>query len=362
MKFKINYSHEGSSQLLTKVIETTHEKDAIAIFHDIYGSNRTCKIFNVIPQPDIQPKSYTKSHEYTDSLRKQSEDEKKKKALSYLSESKKLSGSGAALALASEAADKLAAYNDRQKSTASSRKQSEGEKKKEAFPYFNEQDHIWFYTIDNENIKGPFVFPSILRKIEEGTLQEDSLVMKAGNDWMTVSAFKKIDTASVAAPKASFTQKSTDNLRKPSEDEKKKEVLPYLTEPNGSLRPTAGDKLNRSSTAAKAAFKKTDNSISIATKDKLTFFGLGLLYWIAISPMIISGAIFASESGQSVIIWPLLTILGMMASPLWLFICWGSSCTQQNQDVLVILSWIIVIEFTTLAFLAAFLSKDTKDI
>ena len=360
MKFKINYYHEGSSQLLTKVIEATHDSDARALLQEVHGSGKAYKIFSVIPQPDIEPKSYTKSHEYTDSLRKQSEDEKKKKeALSYLSESKKLSGSKAALALASEAADKLAAYNDRQKSTASLRKPSEDEKQKEAFPYFNEQDHIWFYTVDNENIKGPFVLASTLRKIKEGTLQEDSLVMKAGNDWMTVSAFKKMDTASVAAPNASFTQKPTDNLRKPSEDEKQKEALPYFSESNISLDPTSGDKLKGSNTAAKAAFKNIDNSIEESTTLSSKY---GSSYLVTMSVLLASpvalGLSMYVDSGSTGIVNLLMHLfLGLIGWPFTWITCWDRETCVGVSDLSYALSVSSTVAF---ALFFLYMAVDTS--
>ena len=217
MKYKINYWYEGTTKLLSKVMEATDEKAAIAIFHDVYGSNRNCEILNINPQACVESESPIKSSEPTDNLIKRSEEEKQQEALSY----------------------------------------------------FDEADIL--------------------------------------------------------------------------------------------LDPTSSETLSRPDRVA-ASHKQVDNSINEVTKDKLTFFGLGLLYWIALSPMIISGAVWASAY-EYVIMWPLLTIVGMMASPLWLFLCWGSSCTQPNQDVLVILSWIIWIELITISCIASIWaansSKDT---
>ena len=194
MKYKISYCYEGTSQLLTKVMEATDEKAAIAIFHDVYGSNRDCTICKISPQSDAGA---------TDNLIKPSEREKRKKAISdfavlnqSLSQkreekgsamSKELSGSNAALASASEAAGKLMAYKARQTPIG--------------------HEHIWFYTVDGENILGPVMFASIQDKIDKRILKEASLVMKIGADWMTVSEFKTMGTSIVdTKPSPSFTQ------------------------------------------------------------------------------------------------------------------------------------------------------------
>lgn len=179
MKFKISYYQDDSFQLRTKVLQATTEKAALAIFHDVYGGNRDCEIINVSPQSDFESADHIISQDSTDDLSRQSADEKKKGPLINSSVSKNLSGSSEALALASEAADKLTAYKAKKKP--------------------KEQEHIWFYTVDSENIAGPVVLASIQNKVDEGILQEDSLVMKTGGDWMTVSKFKKMDTSSVAA-------------------------------------------------------------------------------------------------------------------------------------------------------------------
>ncbi|MDB9906190.1 hypothetical protein OAD18_11075 [Oceanospirillaceae bacterium] len=198
MKYKISYCYEGTTegttQLLTKVMEAVDEKAVRTIFQDVYGSNRACTIYNIIPQPDVGS---------TDNLIKPSEKEKRKEALFYFAVSnesfsqkseekgsamsKELSGSNAALASASEAADKLTAYKARQSP--------------------KEQEHIWFYTVDGENILGPVVFASIQNKIDKGILKENSLVMRTGGDWMTVSEFK-ITGSSIAdaKPSSSFSQ------------------------------------------------------------------------------------------------------------------------------------------------------------
>ena len=198
MKYKIGYCYEGTTegttQLLTKVMEAADEKAVRTIFQDVYGSNKACTIYNIIPQPDAGS---------TDNLIKPSEKEKRQEAISYFAVSnesfsqkskekrsamsKELSGSNAALASALEAADKLTAYKARQTP--------------------KEQEHIWFYTVDGENILGPVVFASIQNKIDKGILKENSLVMRTGGDWMTVSEFKTIGSSIVdAKPSPSFDQ------------------------------------------------------------------------------------------------------------------------------------------------------------
>ena len=198
MKYKISYCYEGTTegttQLLTKVMEAVDEKAVRTIFQDVYGSNRACTIYNIIPQPDVGS---------TDNLIKPSEKEKRKEAISYFvvsnesfsqkseekgsAMSKELSGSNAALASASEAADKLTAYKARQTP--------------------KEQEHIWFYTVDGENILGPVVFASIQNKIDKGILKENSLVMRTGGDWMTVSEFKTTGSSIAdAKPSSRFSQ------------------------------------------------------------------------------------------------------------------------------------------------------------
>ena len=222
------------------------------------------------------------------------------------------------------------------------------------------QLHDWPNKMDTESKEGAIILESKKSKVGKGTLQKDSLVMKTDDDWVNVSECKKNRTTSVALPNASLKQKSTYNHIKPSEDDKIKEALSYVGEADVLLDPTSSETLSRPDTVA-ATYKQVDNAINEVTKDKLVFFGLGLLYWIAVSPMIISGVVFASAH-ESVIIWPLLTIVGMMASPLWLFICWGSSCAQNpNQEVLVILSWIINIELIVGISIASWPANSSKD-
>ena len=194
MKYKINFWYEGTTKLLSKVIEAEDEKSAKAIFHDVYGV-RNYEILNTNPQPSNESQSLIKSPESAENLVNRSEEDKQQEALIYLAESKQLSGSKAALAAASESAAKLTAYKSRQKPKA--------------------HEHIWSYSVDAENISGPVVFASIQDKIDKGILKEDSLVMKTGGDWMTVSEFKRIGTSSadkLIAYKARQTQKEQEHI------------------------------------------------------------------------------------------------------------------------------------------------------
>ena len=173
MKFKINYSHEGTSKILTKVIEASDEKAARAVFHDVYGSNRACMLRSISLQSNVESASQPKN----------------------------LSGSNLALESKSEAATKLTAYKARQKT--------------------KEQEHIWFYTVDSENIAGPVVLASIQNKVDERILKEDSLVMKTGGDWMTVSEFKTtgspiIDAKPLSVKATASSLHSTQTSYKPS--------------------------------------------------------------------------------------------------------------------------------------------------
>ena len=186
MKYKINFWYEGTTKLLSKVIEAEDEKSAKAIFHDVYGV-RNYEILNINPQPSNKSQGLIKSPESAENLVNRSEKDKQQEALIYLAKSKQLSGSKAALAAASESAAKLTAYKSRQKPKA--------------------HEHIWSYSVDAENISGPVVFASIQDKIDKGILKEDSLVMKTGGDWMTVSEFKTTGSSiDDAKPSPSFTQ------------------------------------------------------------------------------------------------------------------------------------------------------------
>ena len=186
MKYKINFWYEGTTKLLSKVIEAEDEKSAKAIFHDVYGV-RNYEILNINPQPSNKSQGLIKSPESAENLVNRSEKDKQQEALIYLAKSKQLSGSKAALAVASESAAKLTAYKSRQKPKA--------------------HEHIWSYSVDAENISGPVVFASIQDKIDKGILKEDSLVMKTGGDWMTVSEFKTTGSSiDDVKPSPSFTQ------------------------------------------------------------------------------------------------------------------------------------------------------------
>jgi len=194
MKYKIDYWYEGTTKLLSQVIEAEDEKAAKAVFHDVYGNNRNYEILNMNPQPSMESQSLIKSPESTDNLITRSEEDKQQEALLYLAESKQLSGSKAALAAASESADKLTAYKSKQKP--------------------KEQEHDWFYSVDGENILGPVVFASIQSKVDKGILKEDSLVMKTGGDWMTVSEFKTMGTSS-ADKLTAYKARQTPKEQKP---------------------------------------------------------------------------------------------------------------------------------------------------
>ena len=67
MKYKISYCYEGTTegttQLLTKVMEAVDEKAVRTIFQDVYGSNRACTIYNIIPQPNVGSTGYIKGQE-----------------------------------------------------------------------------------------------------------------------------------------------------------------------------------------------------------------------------------------------------------------------------------------------------------
>jgi hypothetical protein len=227
MKYKINFWYEGTTKLLSKVIEAEDEKSAKAIFHDVYGV-RNYEILNINPQPSNESQSLIKSPESAENLVNRSEKDKQQEALIYLAKSKQLSGSKAALAAASESAAKLTAYKSRQKDKQqqaliylAESKQLSGSKAALAVAsesaakltaYKSRQkpkahEHIWSYSVDAENISGPVVFASIQDKIDKGILKEDSLVMKTGGDWMTVSEFKTTGSSiDDAKPSPSFTQ------------------------------------------------------------------------------------------------------------------------------------------------------------
>ena len=235
MKYKINFWYEGTTKLLSKVIEAEDEKSAKAIFHDVYGV-RNYEILNINPQPSNESQSLIKSPESAENLVNRSEKDKQQEALIYLAKSKQLSGSKAALAAASESAAKLTAYKSRQKdkqqqaliylaeskqlsgSKAALAVASESAAKLTAYKSRQkpkEHEHIWSYSVDAENISGPVVFASIQDKIDKGILKEDSLVMKTGGDWMTVSEFKRIGTSSadkLIAYKARQTQKEQEHI------------------------------------------------------------------------------------------------------------------------------------------------------
>ena len=88
MKYKINYWYEGTTKLLSQVIEAEDEKAAKAVFHDVYGNNRNYEILNMNPQPSMESQSLIKSPESTDNLIPRSEEDKQQEALLYLAESK----------------------------------------------------------------------------------------------------------------------------------------------------------------------------------------------------------------------------------------------------------------------------------
>ena len=158
MRYKIIYYYNGSHSLSSKIIEAKNEKEALAKVQGVYGSNPRYEITSVICQTDSGTSAQFNDQES-----------------------------------ASEAANKLTAYKARQ--TA------------------KEQEPIWFYTVDGENIEGPVGLASIQSKVDQGILKEDSLVMKTGDDWMTISEFKT--TGSSIADSKSFSSFAQSHNAKP---------------------------------------------------------------------------------------------------------------------------------------------------
>jgi len=145
MRYKVSYYYRDSHILSDKIVEADTELDAVAMVQGTYGSSPSYEITSVTPQIRYGPNS------------------------------------------ASEAEDKLTAYKARQR--------------------LKEQKPIWFYAVDGDNIEGPVVLASIESKIDKGILKENSLVMRTGGDWMTVSEFKTTGSFIVdAKPSPSFDQ------------------------------------------------------------------------------------------------------------------------------------------------------------
>ena len=201
------------------------------------------------------------------------------------------------------------------------------------------QLHDWPNKMDTESKEGAIILESKKSKVGKETLQKGPLVMRTDDSWVAVSEFKENSTTSVGAPIASSKQSSSNNPSKRSKIEKK-ESSDYFVESNASLGPSSDQEIIRPSI-------KADNVISDGIKDKLTDFSLRLLYWFLVSPILISAAVFTFESGQPIYIWPLIMFLGVMASPLYLFICpgVGHMCALPSIDILIILNWIMIIQF-----------------
>ena len=154
MKYRIFYYYKGSQSPSSRIIEAKNEKDALAILQGASGSNPNYEITSVICESESVCSPSTQ-------FNKQASE--------------------------SEAANKLTAYKSRQR--------------------LKEEKPMWFFTLDAEKIEGPVVLESIQYKVDIGILKEDSLVMKAGKDWMTVSEFKNMSIPFVASkPSPSITQ------------------------------------------------------------------------------------------------------------------------------------------------------------
>jgi hypothetical protein len=153
MKYRIIYYYKGSQSPSSRIIEAKNEKDALAILQGASGSNPNYEITSVICESESVCSPSTQ-------FNKQASE--------------------------SEAANKLTAYKSRQR--------------------LKEEKPMWFFTLDSEKIEGPVVLASIQNKVDKGILKEDSLVMKAGKDWMTVSEFKNMSIPFVASkPSPSVT-------------------------------------------------------------------------------------------------------------------------------------------------------------
>ena len=258
MKFEINYYAQGKLLPSTVVVEAKNENDAMAKFQDANGNNSGYEIASVGPQYKEATKSQVPAE------REQIEDEKKSGALSYFVVSnesfsqkregkgsiisKGLSGSNAALASESEAEDKLTAYKARQ--TA------------------KEQEPIWFYTVDGENIEGPVGLASIQSKVDQGILKEDSLVMKTGDDWMTISEFKT--TGSSIADSKSFSSFAQSHNARPL-PAKATASSPRSTQTAYKPSPYSSSNKSPTSVAAEHGFFQKLSSGE---------FGLAKTYWL----------------------------------------------------------------------------------
>ena len=184
MKYQINYYYDGGHSPSFRIIEAKDEKEALAKLQGVYGHNPRYEVTSVICQTDSGPSAQFHNQES-----------------------------------ASEAAHKLTAYKARQT--------------------LKEQKPMWFCTLDSEKIEGPIVLASIESKIDKGILKEDSLVMKTGKDWMTVSEFKKMSIPLVTAtPSPSFTQ--TPNTQSPP--------VPIPGFSHRSTQPPYGNKDHKTST------------------------------------------------------------------------------------------------------------------